>query len=342
MIAELIELHSIQGRLAIKLKDFKRIIKFYSESFLIKYLKRLLKKKLVIAYKYKKNWYIFLPKSPITKATRPNQFIPANKENFVTPSGRIAEFDWQKVLDQSPREIQDFFLQGSSNTITRNGSLYVTGLVRQGVDLNSSTVAPKSTTSLTPFAQNSFPATLEYKYGYYIKYNEALMSVFDPGVSGLVKSTNIPAAFFEICRALDAAENARNGANPGLPPQRNISTTVSFDTGTIAVAATIPVTATVGADGVIQLTAVNYLGATYGAFVLDGDMTSDTLPEAMVEIATLLSNTEKSITPAENQPDNVQVQFDLETGSAVISANLPFTSRSETDGAVTVIAIDYL
>ena len=34
--------------------------------------------------------------------------------------------------------------------------------------------------------------------------------------------------------------------------------------------------------------------------------------------------------------------FDLEEGSATISANLPFTSAAASDGAVTVVAIDYL
>lgn len=347
MIAELFEIYTINNRLAIKLSDLKKIIKYRSESFLIRYLKKLLKNKLLIAYKWKKNWYIFLPKTPITRTkTNQNKVNSTNLnqkslDTITTPSGNTSTFDWNDVIETSPPDLQNFFLSSRSNTVFRKGSLSLSA-VASNTGFDSSSVAPKNQPSLAPFAQNYFPATLEYRYGYYLRYNEALMSIFDPGTGGTLKSINIPSAFFELCRAMDAAENARNGANPGLPPQRNISTTVSFDTGTIAVAATIPILATVGTDGVIQLGAVNYLG-TFGEFLPGGgDLTADTLPEALVEIATLLSNAEKAITPAENQPDNVQVNFDLETGSAIISANLPFTSRSENDGAVTVIAIDYL
>lgn len=223
--------------------------------------------------------------------------------------------------------------------------MFVSGFISEAFELNSSTLSPKNSTSFVPLSQGEFRATSEYKYGYYITYNPLLMSIFDPGTSTLLNSTQLPAAFFEVCRALDAAENNRNGANPGLPPQRNISTTVSFDTGTIAVAATIPVTVSIGAAGVVTMTASNYLGATYGAFDVGaggGDLTSDTLPETLLEMATLLANAEKAVTPAENQPNNIQISFDLETSTATIAANMPFTSSAAADGAVEIIAIDYL
>ncbi|MCC5669883.1 hypothetical protein LC653_40285 [Nostoc sp. CHAB 5784] len=155
--------------------------------------------------------------------------------------------------------------------------------------------------------------------------------------------TQVPQAFFEICRALDAAENTRNGANPGLPPRRNLSTTVSFDTGTVAVAATIPITTNIQTNGSIDIVASDYLGSTYSVFANGGgDLKSDTLPEALLEMASILAAAEKAVTPAENQPNNVQIQFDIETGSATISANLPFNTAAATNGDVTIHAIDYL
>lgn len=349
MILELFEIYYIEGHLAIKLSALKKIVKFYSDHFLLSYLKKLLKKGIRFAYKWKKNWYVLIPKTPITTSIdKPFQETKDKTYdvNFELPNGTKAQFNWQQVLNNSPPEIKSFFLQSTKKIVFQNNQLFLVGFYPATSDLNSSTLSPKNLTSPKLLSSKSFPATTEYKYGYYIKYKETRMSTFDPGTSGLLSSTQLPAAFFEVCRALDAAENARNGANPGLAPQRNISTTVSFDTGTIAVAATLPITVAIGAGGKVDITASDYLGAGYADFDVtangDGDLTSDTLPEVFVEIATLLSNAEKAVTPAENQPDNVQVSFDLEEGLATVSANLPFNSDAAANGDVTVHAIDYL
>ncbi|MCC5670884.1 hypothetical protein LC653_45850 [Nostoc sp. CHAB 5784] len=180
-----------------------------------------------------------------------------------------------------------------------------------------------------------------YKYGYYIHYDQNKMSIFDPGTAGTLKSTQIPQALFEVARALDAAENLRNGANPGLPPRRNLSTTVSFDTGTIAIAATLPISTGIQVGGSVGVAVSDYLGTTYSAFTNGGgDLSSDTLPEALLEVASVLAAAEKAVTPAENQPNNVQIIFDLETASATISANLPFNTAAGTTGDVVIQAID--
>ena len=207
----------------------------------------------------------------------------------------------------------------------------------------SSTLTPKNVFEFIPPNLGDFPATTDYKYGYYIIYDETKMSIFDPGTSESLKSTQVPQAFFEVCRALDAAENARNGANPGLTPRRNLSTTVSFDTGTIAVAATIPIVVSIQSDGTIQVVANDYLGGTYSTFANGGgDLTSSNLIAAFLETASMLSAAEKAVTPIENQPNNIQIQVDVEAGSATVSGNLPFTTLAASNGDVTIHAIDYL
>ncbi len=169
------------------------------------------------------------------------------------------------------------------------------------------------------------------------------MSVFAPGVAGTLKSVTEPSALFELARALDASENARNGANPGLAPKRNIATTISFDTGTIAIAASLPVATSVVADGSIQLVASDYLGAPYSDFVNGGgDLTSTNLVRAFAEMAQTLSASEKAVTPVDDQPNNVQVEVDFEAGTLTVSANLPFSTSTTAAGFVVIEASDYL
>jgi hypothetical protein len=337
---------TVNGRLAIKLQTFAKLL-HYSDVYLLQLIKKLAKQGIKIGFKWKRNWYIFLPKTPINRliqnknnSNNSNGTGGDGGSSATTPSGNTISDDWDNAIKKLPSSVVDSLEKTSFSISTINSQLLIpTGFV----DLLSSTVDPKKVTLQFPLSQADFKATTDYKYGYYIYYREDRMSTFDPGDNGTLKSTQLPAALFEICRALDAAENTRNGANPGLTPRRNISTTVSFDTGTIAVAATIPVTPSIGAGGLIQLAASDYLGAPYSTFVNGGgDLASDTLPEALLEIANLLAAAEKAVTPAENQPNNVQVQFDLETGSATISANMPFTTAASANGDVTVHAIDYL
>lgn len=335
----------VNGRIAVKLQTFAKLL-HYSDVYLLQLIKKLAKQGIKIGFKWKRNWYIFLPKTPINKLIN-NKNNPNNSGNSdssggnaTTPSGNTVNEDWSNAIEKLPGGITESLAKTNFTISTINNQLVIaTGFV----DLLSSSVDPKKVTLQFPLSQQSFKSTNEYKYGYYIYYREDRMSTFNPGNAGTLNATQLPAALFEICRSLDAAENTRNGANPGLAPRRNISTTVSFDTGTIAVAATIPVTPSIGAGGVIEITATDYLGAPYSTFVNGGgDMASDTLPEALLEIANLLAAAEKAVTPAENQPNNVQVDFSLETGSATISANIPFTTASAENGDVTVHAIDYL
>ncbi|MBW4572674.1 MAG: hypothetical protein KME31_33290 [Tolypothrix carrinoi HA7290-LM1] len=338
-VLELDTIFVVNGRLAIKLSTFAKLL-HYSDVYLLKLIKKLLKQKIRIGFKYKRNWYIFLPKKPISLIIGEKNKNPADNL-ATTSSGEDINVDWAAAVEEFPPAVSDALGNANFNTVIVNNKLVMP--TSTTTSLVSSTLVPKNQTSFIPLNLGTFPATTDYKYGYYIFYREDRMSTFDPGTSGTLKSTQIPAAFFEVCRALDAAENLRNGANPGLPPRRNLSTTVSFDTGTIAVAATIPVTTSIQANGSIDIAASDYLGATYSVFANGGgDLNSDTLPEALLELASILAAAEKAVTPAENQPNNVQIQFDLETGNATISANLPFNTAAAANGDVTIHAIDYL
>lgn len=313
-------IYRIDNQPVIKLKDFAKKSN-YSDKYLLKIIKRLAKKKIRIAYKWKRNWYIFI--SGTLPANSSSTSMPS--KSVELPNGEVIDLDWQEVVKELPPPVAKELVN------------------LPPIEPGSSTLTLKTGTYFIPLSMGKFAATTEYKYGYSIKYDPNKMSIFNPGSAGTLSSTQIPSAFFEVCRALDAAENLRNGANPGLPPRRNLSTTVSFDTGTIAIAATIPVEVSVQASGSIDIKASDYLGATYSVFNAGGgDLKSDTLPEALLELASILAAAEKAVTPTDSQPNNVQIQFDLETGSATVSANLPFTTSAATNGDVTVHAIDYL
>lgn len=331
------EVYYINERKAVKLTTFAKLVN-YSNVYLLQVIKNLFRKKIYIAYKWKRNYYVFIPEKPLKNQINSSKGIPI--ETVETASGDELSVDWQAALNYLPASVVESVLNFNFSFVVRDGTLYIAS---SSYGQLSSTLTPKNDFQFVPLNLGKFPATTDYRYGYYIFYREDRMSTFNPGTSGTLKSTQIPAAFFEVCRALDAAENLRNGANPGLTPRRNLSTTVSFDTGTIAVAASIPITTNIQSNGSIDIVASDYLGATYSVFANGGgDLKSDTLPEALLEIASVLSAAEKAVTPTENQPNNIQIQFDIEAGTATISANLPFNTAAAANGDVTVHAIDYL
>ncbi len=157
-----------------------------------------------------------------------------------------------------------------------------------------------------------------------------------------LKSTNQPAALLEACLLLDASEKARNGANPGVAPKNNMSITISSDEGVAQITASFPVAVTVLADGGIKYAATDYLGGTYAVFTPGGDVTADTQMEAVAQIASILSATEKLVQPVEDQPNNVQVESSSESGTINITATLPISTSISATGQVQIVAVDYL
>ncbi|WP_016951247.1 hypothetical protein [Anabaena sp. PCC 7108] len=324
------EIFLIDNRQAVLLQVFAKIIN-YSPKYLLDVVKRLRQRKIYIGVKWRKNWYIFLPNPNVNKESKKKQVLTE------LPSGQKIDVDasWIAARDYQPVALDNNTNKPIVLTINSGGKL--------GVAVTSSGLIPKTVNALVGVQNQQYRATTEYSYGNYIFYDTNKMSTFDPGTAGTLKSTQVPQAFFEVCRALDAAENTRNGANPGLAPRRNLSTTVSFDTGTIAVAATIPIVTTIQTDGTIQISGSDYLGSTYSTFANgSGDLTSTNIVAAFLETASLLSAAEKAVTPVENQPNNIQIQIDVEAGNATVSGNLPFTTAAAATGDVTVKAIDYL
>lgn len=169
-----------------------------------------------------------------------------------------------------------------------------------------------------------------------------MASVFAPGSNGTLKAVTLPSALFEMARVLDAAENSRNGANPGIAPQQRIAVSVDFGTRVAAIAATLPVAFTLDNNGKMVVDASDYLGAPYSEFVPGGgDLKSVDAPSAFLEVAQLVAANEKS-KPADNQPNNVQISIDAETGTATVTANLPISTSGSTNGSIVISAVDYL
>lgn len=157
-----------------------------------------------------------------------------------------------------------------------------------------------------------------------------------------INSTNLPAALLEACLLLDAAEKARNGANPGLPPKNFLTMTISSDEGLVNISAILPSSVTLGADGSIVYNASDYVGAAYSAFVPGGDLTATTVMDSVVMIAQLLSNTEKLVQPLEDQPNFVQLESSSEAGTITVNATLPYRAVVLAAGSIEIVAVDYL
>ena len=291
------------------------------------------------AFKYKRFWYIILP--PMSPAKRFDTVV------METPSGRAKEINWQSELIDSPKlppPVVDFLKKIDKNLVLINqGGKKYAAPTTKGTATATWWVGAKSPSLQKDLKKSRFNSTLDYRYGFYIIYDPDKMSTFNPGTGGTLVSTTLPSAFFELCRVLNAAENSRNGANPGLPAKQNLSVTISLDTGTVAVAGTFAITQVINASGVPTIVASDYLGSSYSAFVDGGgDLNSTTLPAAMLELGGLLAAAEKAVLPTQDQPNNVQVLYDLEAGNATISANLPFTTLAASSGNVEIQAIDYL
>lgn len=157
-----------------------------------------------------------------------------------------------------------------------------------------------------------------------------------------LKADTIPAALVEAALLVDAAEKARNGANPGITPKNNISLTFSSDDGTANIAATLPADISVGADGGVRYLPKDYLGGSYAVFTAGGAVTATSVMAAFVQVAQILSAAEKAIQPAEDQPNFVQVESSSETGTITVTAAVPFTSTIDAAGALIITALDYL
>lgn len=84
------EVYYINGRQAIKLSSFARLVN-YSDIYLLQIIKNLFKKRIYIAYKWKRNYYVFIPKKPLKIEVDSPSGIPI--ETVETPSGDELKID---------------------------------------------------------------------------------------------------------------------------------------------------------------------------------------------------------------------------------------------------------
>jgi hypothetical protein len=156
-----------------------------------------------------------------------------------------------------------------------------------------------------------------------------------------LKADTKAAAFLEACLLLDGAEKARNAANPGIAPKNNVSVTFSNEEGVAQVSIQLPAAPTATGAGLIYAP-TDYLGGAFGVFTPGGDVTATTVMSAVSQVAHILSATEKTVQPIEDQPNNVQIESSSENGFITITATIPFTQTIDVDGNIKIVALDYV
>ena len=162
------------------------------------------------------------------------------------------------------------------------------------------------------------------------------MSTFTPGSGGL-SSTNLVAAFVEIAILLQLAESAITTDAPN-----NVTLTSDIDGETFNINVSLPITASVDGTGQPVIVATDYVTDAGGAGTLDttgSSLNSTTIASALMETAQLLHSAEKAA--ADPQPDNIQVNYNLENQTAVVSATIP-QSISLLGGKATITPTDYV
>ena len=128
-----------------------------------------------------------------------------------------------------------------------------------------------------------------------------------------------------MAQTLVFAELAAAGDDPFISP-RKVSMTISLDEGLININATLPILATLDADGAIQLTVVDTLGTPYSDFSgARGTLLSMHLFAALVELSLLMVASDQA-QEVDDRSNRVQVLAAFERGVIELAAALPFVS----------------
>lgn len=160
------------------------------------------------------------------------------------------------------------------------------------------------------------------------------MVAFAPGTNGTLKSTSYEAALLEAAQLLELAEEGSTS-----PTTVNF-TDVSFSNATKVAAITInlPVTLAISStDGSVKISADSYVTPTFANG--GGSLKSDTLPEAVLELAQFLQSLEIATSGAAN---NVDIIYNTEQRYAAITASLPVVKSINNDGSIKTLASSYL
>lgn len=148
-----------------------------------------------------------------------------------------------------------------------------------------------------------------------------------------LKSTHLAAAFCEVAARLQTAELA---ISPELRPN-NVQVSQDLEARTTSVSASLPVTIGLNATGNPILQASPYLVAPFvpGA----SDLKSDTLPEALLEIAYRVELAELA-KPEATRPNNLSIS--ISDGIASINMTAPITFALNAQGEIVIATVDYL
>jgi hypothetical protein len=112
----------INERKAVKLTTFAKLIN-YSDTYLLKIIKNIFRKKIYIAYKWKRNYYVFIPEKTIKTQLNSPQGIPI--ETVETTSGDTLDVDWQAALNYLPGYVIESILNLQYTVVLRDGTLYI-------------------------------------------------------------------------------------------------------------------------------------------------------------------------------------------------------------------------
>ncbi|NJM57989.1 MAG: hypothetical protein HC857_11900 [Synechococcales cyanobacterium RU_4_20] len=155
---------------------------------------------------------------------------------------------------------------------------------------------------------------------------------FSPTGSDLL-STHQAAALKELAVRLQLVE----AALPVDDNPNNVTIDESFDDLTCTINATLPTAFAINTFGYREARPTQYTPAAFTPGT--SDLVSDTLQEALVEIATLLKTSELAV-PEATRPNNVQITSDADTVS--ITASLPMIVTLDTSGRTVTAVTDYI
>jgi hypothetical protein len=148
-----------------------------------------------------------------------------------------------------------------------------------------------------------------------------------------LKSTHRAAALVELISRAQLAEEAI----PEATRPNNVQVSYDLESKVVSAAATLPVTTSIGATGTPQLIAEPYMVAPFipGA----SDLKSDTLPEAILEMAYRIEESE-ALMPEATRQNFISVS--ISDGIASISYSGPVTFTTNPAGETVIATVDYL
>lgn len=148
-----------------------------------------------------------------------------------------------------------------------------------------------------------------------------------------LKSTHLAAAFVEIATKLQSAELAL----PAETRPNNVQISLDLEALTVTVDAALPVSVSLNSTGQPIVNASAYIVAPFVPGT--SDLKSDSLPEAVLEMAYLLENAELAV-PEATRPNNITIS--IADGVATIAMTSPVTFTQNTSGQTVIAAVDYL